>query len=106
MTPGASGWDVAALQFLLGERGFAPGALDGGFGPATAAAVQRYQAAVGLSADGVAGTATLAALRRPPGHRDRREPGRPGPLSAPGGGLVDRRVRLGRRPQPHRPGLP
>ena len=63
MTPGASGWDVAALQFLLGERGFAPAALDGGFGPATAAAVQRYQAAVGLSADGVAGTATLAALR-------------------------------------------
>ncbi len=63
MTFGTSGWDVAALQFLLGVRGFTAGAVDGGFGQATLAAVERYQTAVGLSTDGVAGAQTLHALR-------------------------------------------
>src|SRR5262245_7171434 len=60
---GQKGWDVAALQFLLSSRGFGPGAFDGGFGPNTSSAVSRYQQAAGLSVDGVAGSATLAALR-------------------------------------------
>lgn len=60
------GWDVAALQFLLHERGFEPGGFDGGFGPNTETAVRRYQAAAGLSTDGVAGPGTLHALQSGP----------------------------------------
>jgi murein DD-endopeptidase MepM/ murein hydrolase activator NlpD len=63
MTPGAAGWDVAALQFLLQTRGFGPGAIDGGFGPSTSAAVVGFQTSVGLGADGVAGPLTLHALQ-------------------------------------------
>lgn len=60
---GLAGWDVAALQFLLQSRGYGPGGFDGGFGPNTRDAVVRFQRAAGLSADGVAGPATLSALR-------------------------------------------
>jgi murein DD-endopeptidase MepM/ murein hydrolase activator NlpD len=60
---GQRGWDVAALQFLLHTRGFEPGGFDGGFGPNTQTAVRRYQGAAGLAVDGVAGQATLSALR-------------------------------------------
>ena len=63
MREGTRGWDVAALQFLLASRGYGPGGFDGGFGPNTDAAVRRYQSAVGLAVDGVAGPATLGALR-------------------------------------------
>jgi murein DD-endopeptidase MepM/ murein hydrolase activator NlpD len=62
MTLGATGWDVAALQFLLQTRGFGPGGVDGGFGSGTSTAVQGFQSAVGLGADGVAGPLTLRAL--------------------------------------------
>jgi len=64
MSSGARGWDVAALQYLLGSRGYGPGTYDGGFGPNTQQAVRRYQSAAGLTVDGVAGSATLGALRR------------------------------------------
>jgi peptidoglycan hydrolase-like protein with peptidoglycan-binding domain len=64
MRRGHRGWDVAALQFLLRRRGCDPGGLDGGFGPGTAAAVRRCQRRYGLIADGLAGTATIGALRR------------------------------------------
>ncbi len=64
MRNGKSGWDVAALQFLLSSRGYGPGGFDGGFGPNTEAAVRRYQSAAGLAVDGVAGPATLRALRQ------------------------------------------
>jgi peptidoglycan hydrolase-like protein with peptidoglycan-binding domain len=64
MRKGRRGWDVAALQFLLGSRGYGPGGYDGGFGPHTERAVRRYQTAAGLSVDGIAGPATLGALRR------------------------------------------
>jgi murein DD-endopeptidase MepM/ murein hydrolase activator NlpD len=64
----ARGWDVAALQFLLATRGFPSGTIDGGLGPRTGAALRRFQAWAGLSPDGVAGAATLAALRRSPPH--------------------------------------
>ena len=62
----ARGWDVAGLQFLLATRGFPSGTFDGGLGARTDAALRRFQTWAGLSADGVAGAATLAALRRPP----------------------------------------
>jgi murein DD-endopeptidase MepM/ murein hydrolase activator NlpD len=71
------GWDVAALQFLLAKRGFPSGSIDGGFGPATAAAVRRFQRAVGLAVDGVAGPRTLRALRRRTVHRRHGGPGGP-----------------------------
>ena len=64
--PGARGWDVAALQFLLATRGFAAGPFDGRLGPRGTAALQRFQAWAGLGADGLAGRATLSALRRRP----------------------------------------
>ena len=62
-TQGQRGWDVAALQFLLHERGFEPGGFDGGFGPNTENAVRRFQGAARIGVDGVAGPATLNALR-------------------------------------------
>ena len=62
----ARGWDVAALQFLLAGHGFPSGPVDGGRGARTDAALRRFQAWAGLAADGVAGPATLAALRRGP----------------------------------------
>jgi hypothetical protein len=64
MRQGDRGWDVAALQFLLGNRGYPPGSIDGGFGPNTDSAVRRFQGASGLTADGLVGPATLRALRR------------------------------------------
>jgi len=58
---GNRGVDVAALQYLLQQRGFAVPA-DGVFGTTTEAAVKAVQAAQGLGADGVAGPATWTAL--------------------------------------------
>jgi murein DD-endopeptidase MepM/ murein hydrolase activator NlpD len=63
---GKKGWDVAALQFALATHGFPSGTFDGGFGPHTDAALRRFQRFAKLGADGVAGPATYAALRRPP----------------------------------------
>jgi murein DD-endopeptidase MepM/ murein hydrolase activator NlpD len=37
----ARGWDVAALQFLLARQGFPSGAVDGGLGPRSDAALRR-----------------------------------------------------------------
>ena len=65
MGPGASGWDVAALQFSLAWHGFPSGSIDGGYGSHAQAAVRRFQAWAGLPADGVAGAGTLRALARP-----------------------------------------
>ena len=63
---GARGWDVAGLQFLLGRHGFPTGGIDGGLGPRSDGALRRFQSWAGLAADGLAGPATLARLRRPP----------------------------------------
>ena len=63
---GARGWDVVGLQFLLGRQGFPSGPVDGGLGPRTAGALQRFQAWAGLTPDGLAGPATIARLRRRP----------------------------------------
>jgi DNA invertase Pin-like site-specific DNA recombinase len=55
---------VRVLQRALGRLGWAPGPVDGLYGPLTEAAVSRFQAANGLAADGVAGPATWRALGR------------------------------------------
>ena len=60
---GNRGWDVAAVQFMLRRRGFSPGSVDGGYGPATVGAVKRFQGARGLAVDGRVGPRTLRALR-------------------------------------------
>jgi peptidoglycan hydrolase-like protein with peptidoglycan-binding domain len=64
MHTGMSGWDVAALQFILARHGFPSGTVDGGFGPRLDAAVRRFQAWAGLGVDGVVGPGTRSALRR------------------------------------------
>ena len=64
MHRGQRGWDVAALQFMLQRRGFGPGGFDGGFGPGTHSALTTFQRAAGLTVDGLAGSATINALRR------------------------------------------
>ncbi len=71
MQLGDRGWDVAALQFMLGQRGYSAGSIDGGYGANTRSAVARFQAAVGLHVDGAAGSGTLSALS----HRTRRSTG-------------------------------
>jgi murein DD-endopeptidase MepM/ murein hydrolase activator NlpD len=63
---GKAGWDVAALQFELAWHGFPSGAFDGILGKHSDAALRRFQKRSGLAPDGVAGPATLRALRGPP----------------------------------------
>ncbi|EHR48978.1 putative peptidoglycan-binding domain-containing protein [Saccharomonospora marina XMU15] len=61
LSQGASGEDVRQLQIrVAGYPGYGSVlALDGSYGPATKAAVTRFQQAYGLSADGVAGPQTF-----------------------------------------------
>jgi murein DD-endopeptidase MepM/ murein hydrolase activator NlpD len=63
---GTSGWDVAALQFMLAWHGFPSGRFDGTFGPRTRAALLLFQRWAGIDPIGIAGPQTLAALRRSP----------------------------------------
>jgi murein DD-endopeptidase MepM/ murein hydrolase activator NlpD len=62
---GAVGWDVAELQFSLAWHGFPSGPFDGRFGPRTRSALRHFQIWAGLTADGLLGGATTAALRSP-----------------------------------------
>ncbi len=64
--PGARGWDVAALQFLLAWQGFPSGPFDGQLGPRTNTALRRFQAWAGLGVDALVGPGTLAAVKRAP----------------------------------------
>jgi murein DD-endopeptidase MepM/ murein hydrolase activator NlpD len=62
---GMRGWDVAALQFALAWHGFPSATVDGDFGSHTYEALRRFQVREGITADGIAGPETFAALRAP-----------------------------------------
>jgi len=62
---GDRGDSVTNLQRLLGSLGHDPGPLDGIFGPLTQAAVERYQAAVGVPVDGIFGIRSISAAPQP-----------------------------------------
>ncbi len=66
LTTGSSGDAVNQVQSRLTALGFYDGPITGYYGDMTEAAVRRFQAASGLTADGVVGSATLAALQRTP----------------------------------------
>jgi murein DD-endopeptidase MepM/ murein hydrolase activator NlpD len=66
LRPGRHGRDVAELQLALAWQGFPSGRIDGRFGPRLRSALIRFQRAVGLRSDGLAGSSTFAALRRRP----------------------------------------
>ena len=59
---GSTGSAVVDLQQRLAAIGFSPGAADGDFGPMTDAAVRSFQRSRGLTADGVVGSSTWAAI--------------------------------------------
>jgi putative chitinase len=59
---GAKGEAVKRLQALLRSHGSPDLAVDGDFGPATEAAVKRFQASRKLAVDGIVGPQTWAAL--------------------------------------------
>nr|WP_237405243.1 peptidoglycan-binding protein [Streptomyces sp. SN-593] len=61
MQQGAAGESTRAIQYLLDAHGSAL-AVDGEFGPATAAAVRSFQSAHGLVVDGIVGPATWGSL--------------------------------------------
>jgi lysozyme len=63
-TPHQSGPAVKALQRRLAALGFDPNGIDGVFGAGTDAAVRAFQAARGLTVDGIVGPATQAALNQ------------------------------------------
>jgi peptidoglycan hydrolase-like protein with peptidoglycan-binding domain len=58
---------VRALQRRLTGLGFAPGPIDGRYGPLTTQAVERFQSASGLRANGIVGPSSLPALNANPG---------------------------------------
>ena len=63
LKPGDSGAPVKVLQRELAQLGFSAGKIDGQYGTGTAAAVKQFQTGAGLTADGIVGPATLAALK-------------------------------------------
>ena len=63
LKPGDTGTQVKVLQTGLAALGYDPGKVDGVYGTATTNAVVAFQKASGLTADGVVGPQTRAALR-------------------------------------------
>lgn len=59
---GSTGAAVRLLQELLTDYGYDPGAVDGDFGANTENAVKEFQNDYGLTADGIVGPRTWAAL--------------------------------------------
>jgi peptidoglycan hydrolase-like protein with peptidoglycan-binding domain len=64
LKPGDTGAQVTLLQKALASLGYSPGKADGSYGPGTKTAVTDFQTAQGLTADGVVGPKTLAALKQ------------------------------------------
>jgi len=64
---GSTGSEVRAIQQRLKEWGYYKGSVDGVYGASTKAAVIKFQKANSLTADGVAGNATLTAIGLPTG---------------------------------------
>jgi Putative peptidoglycan binding domain len=64
LKPGDTGAQVKVLQRALASLGYAAGAVDGQYGPATKQAVAAFQHAHGLTGDGIFGPKTLQALTR------------------------------------------
>ncbi len=64
---GSSGDTVEKIQRRLRDWGYYSGEVDGVYGSRTEEAVRRFQKKNGLTADGVAGPATLAAIGLPSG---------------------------------------
>ena len=62
---GAIGEDVSELQVRLVSWGYQPGEIDGVYGKQTEAAVKAFQKASGLTADGICGQKTWAAVLQP-----------------------------------------
>lgn len=60
--PGNSGKHVKALQQALKLKGYYKAAIDSSYGDKTTDAVKRYQRAVGIKADGIAGNSTIKRL--------------------------------------------
>ncbi len=60
---GSSGSEVRSIQTRLTELGYFSGKIDGIFGSQTKNAVVKFQKDYGLTADGIAGSETLKALR-------------------------------------------
>ncbi|MDY6784268.1 MAG: peptidoglycan-binding domain-containing protein [Cyanobacteriota bacterium] len=63
LKPGARGESVKHLQEKLEQTGFAPGEIDGIYGPQTKKAVIAFQRSRGLFVDGIAGQQTLSTLK-------------------------------------------
>lgn len=59
---GSTGTEVRRIQTALKQQGYYTGSVDGIYGSGTQAAVRKFQAAKGLTVDGVCGTNTLNAL--------------------------------------------
>jgi TPR repeat protein len=96
---------VRVLQRRLAGLGFAPGPIDGRYGPLTTRAVERFQSARRMTVNGVVGALTLRALRtarrgRVPTSRSNSHPV-PQTHPAPLAGSV-----LAKRQREHSPALP
>lgn len=59
---GSTGSEVTKIQTKLKNWGYYTGAIDGKYGSATQKAVKDFQKKNGLTVDGIAGSATLAAM--------------------------------------------
>jgi len=64
LKPGDTGTQVKRLQRTLASLGYSAGKADGSYGPGTKQAVVDFQTAQGLTADGIVGPKTLAALQQ------------------------------------------
>jgi murein DD-endopeptidase MepM/ murein hydrolase activator NlpD len=62
---GATGWDAAAIQFMLAWHGFPSATMDGSFGSHVTRALEKFDVWAGLPVSDIAGPAVIAALQQP-----------------------------------------